>query len=582
MKLHDPRRSGGYALVTVMFFTSVALLAVASVMHRTATTALNNDRNNRVFTAAAAAEAATEKILTRVTADYKRGGEGAVYENLASYQALVPTSAESPFWSQFVFNNAQGGQNKTHVQRLTTETLVDLNSQYKGLKGFASTYRILSNARESSGSKPITAAVNQDVQVASIPIFQFAIFYGLDLEINTMTTMNISGRVHANRKIYTYPSATLTFRGDVTAVDSIIKTRKPGDPAYSSAAASGSIVYKEDKDTGVAALTLPIGTSNTPDAVRKVIEMPPAGEAIDSPLGKQRYYNKAEMVVLVGNTNVEVRVKTPMSSSYSVIPWSQVSSFISTNITFTDQRESKVVQTTEIDISDIQSWSTGNATVSAVLGANKPVNLIYVADNRSVTSSRMNGVRLINGQTLPSRGLTVATPNPLYVKGHYNQPTSSHLGTTNTSNAKPASLVSDAFTILSSNWADSKSTKSYTSRTAASTTVNAALLTGIVETTNSPAIYSGGVHNLARFLEDWSGDTFTYNGSMVVLFPSNIADAPFEQPGAYYEPPNRNFSFDLNFLDITKQPPGTPELRAIIRGSWALVTPGTTNIVVPN
>src|SRR6185503_18868896 len=101
-------------------------------------------------------------------------------------------------------------------------------------------------------------------------------------------------------------------------------------------------------------------------------------------------------------------------------------------------------------------------------------------------------IRLINGQTLPSRGLTVASPNPLYVKGHYNQPTTAHLGTTNTSNAKPASLVSDALTILSANWTDASSSADYETRNAASTTVNAAILTGIVETTNSPSIYSGG------------------------------------------------------------------------------------------
>jgi hypothetical protein len=228
---------------------------------------------------------------------------------------------------------------------------------------------------------------------------------------------------------------------------------------------------------------------------------------------------------------------------------------------------------TEINVSRIQNWSATNTTVQSVLGAGNPVNLVYVADRRSTTSSQLTGVRLINGQTLPSRGLTVATPDPLYVKGHFNQPTTAHLGTTNTSNAKPASLVSDALTILSGNWQDSKSANSYTTRSATDTTVNAAILTGIVETTNNPVRYSGGVHNLGRFLENWSGDTFTCNGSMVVLFPSAKATKPFQQPGAYYYPPSREFAFDKNYLDITKQPPGTPEVRALIRNSWATVAP---------
>ena len=91
-----------------------------------------------------------------------------------------------------------------------------------------------------------------------------------------------------------------------------------------------------------------------------------------------------------------------------------------------------------------------------MLGDGNSPNLIYVADQRSTTSSQLAGVRLINGQTLPSRGLTVSTPNPLHVKGHFNQPTAAYLGTTNTSNAKPASLVSDALTLLSSAWDDSQ------------------------------------------------------------------------------------------------------------------------------
>jgi len=134
-------------------------------------------------------------------------------------------------------------------------------------------------------------------------------------------------------------------------------------------------------------------------------------------------------------------------------------------------------------------------------------------------------------------------------------------------------------TILSGSWNDSKSGSSYKYRKASNTTVNAAILAGIVETTNSPAIYSGGVHNLGRFLEDWKYRTITINGSMVVLFPSAQATKPFQQPGAYYYPPARNLAFDLNYLDITKQPPGTPEIRALIRNSWTLVPPNTTEVV---
>jgi hypothetical protein len=383
--------------------------------------------------------------------------------------------------------------------------------------------------------------------------------------------------VHCNKDVYTYPSATTTFWEDATAVGNFIKTRKPGDPAYSSQPPSGSTIYKKKKDAKVASLTLPIGTNNTPDAVRQVLLPPPAGEDVDSGMGRERFYNKAELVITVTNNQVSAFAKAPYSETTYPIPWTNLTTLVKTNVSFTDQREGKVMKVTEIDVGKIQSWSITNASVALAIGATKPVNLIYVNDQRALPSSQLPAVRLVNGQTLPDRGLTVATPNPLYVKGHFNQPTSSHLGTTNTSNTKPAALASDALTALSPSWDDGDSNDDYEDRDASNMTLNAAVLTGIVETSTSLSIYSGGAHNLARFLEDWSGNTFTYNGSMVVLFNSIKATQPFQQPGGYYEPPTRNYSFDLNFTNPAKLPPGTPELRGIIRDRWAQIEPGRTS-----
>src|SRR5690606_11590842 len=149
------------------------------------------------------------------------------------------------------------------------------------------------------------------------------------------------------------------------------------------------------------------------------------------------------------------------------------------------------------------------------------------------SSSSQSGVRVYNGQTLPKQGLTVATPNPLYVQGHYNAPGSA-LGTSDTSDTKPASLVGDAITILSQSWNDNNSTKALSQRVASATTVNAAILAGNVPTGNG--YYSGGIENFPRFLENWSGKKFTYNGSMVLMFNSQIATAPWgpRNPN-YYE-----------------------------------------------
>lgn len=190
---------------------------------------------------------------------------------------------------------------------------------------------------------------------------------------------------------------------------------------------------------------------------------------------------------------------------------------------------------------------------------------------RTQTASIESGVRVKNGQTLPSLGLTVASPNLLYVQGNYNAP-AAHVGTTNTSLTKPAALIGDSVDILSSTWNDANSGSGLGSRTAGNTTINAALLGGIVP--SGGGHYSGGVENFPRFLENWSGRTLAYNGSMVVMYYSKIARAPWGGSDVY-NPPNRQWTFDLNFMDSTKLPPGTPEVRALIRSEWAAVRPGS-------
>ena len=60
------------------------------------------------------------------------------------------------------------------------------------------------------------------------------------------------------------------------------------------------------------------------------------------------------------------------------------------------------------------------------------------------------GVRLINAQTLPSGGLTIVCPFPLYIKGNFN-----------TSSPEPALIVTDSLTVLSSEWQDWRSMLDY-------------------------------------------------------------------------------------------------------------------------
>lgn len=565
------RKCAGHSIVLVMIVTASTFLVLAGMLKWSVGNSIANVRNNQYFKTVAAAEAATEKVIARLTSDYLADGDGAVHANLNTYQELVPTAEESPVWARYQFSDGDGNLNRTHVEILPPDSFRVLDSQYRGLHGYATAFRVISNAREIGTPFEMTSALRQDIEVAAIPLFQFAIFYNLDLEINPGPDMTVTGPVHCNAHIYMEPMSTLRFKSDVTAVGNLVMDNKPGDP---SSRTRGRVIFDGLHTVGNSALNLPIGTNNTPVGVREIVEVPPVFEAPDSVMGKQRYYNKADLVILVRDSGILAKSGFRINNFGTTIHTNQLKSFL-TNVTFTNQREGKTVKATQIDIGKLITWNNTNTVLKPLLPT-RNVRTIYIADQRSTNSSTQLGVRVVNGSTILPKGLTIATPNPLYVQGHYNAPVSTHRGTTNTTATLPASLVGDSITVLSESWRDSNSDDELSTRTASPTTVNAAFLAGIVQTV--PNSYSGGVENFPRFLENWSGKVFTYNGSMVVMFESRYARGKWGGTGGYYNPPIRGWAFDGNYRDMTKLPPETPVARALIRGKWYTMKPNSTTV----
>ena len=184
----------------------------------------------------------------------------------------------------------------------------------------------------------------------------------------------------------------------------------------STPATGGSIVFQAEHDGGTSSLNLPIGSDNSPQAVHKVIEAPPAGESISSALGSQRLYNKADMIITVtGDTMANVTVTSGVGNNKSiVVPSKQwdgtqatpppVGGFLK-QVTFLNKRENKAVKALEIDVGKLRLWS---ATSTNVLKPGLPlgdVTTIYVDDQRvnSSGSGNESGVRVVNGSILPDR-----------------------------------------------------------------------------------------------------------------------------------------------------------------------------------
>lgn len=592
------RRNTGFALLMVMSLIAVGLIVLAATMQRTSTVANLNARSNQYLVNNNAAEAALEKVFARMAYDFTAFGPGGVANNLSLYRTNIPN--ENGFWNNFEFSDAQGNLNQVYIQALSNYSGA-MPSQYAGKSTIsAPVYRLVANARNTSGAVNTVGTAQMDVLLALVPLSTYAIFYNGLLEFSTAATMTINGRVHANANIYLGSGQTVRFNNTVTTAGAIGYPRNNGQGPWTGNTASnvefnGSPNYR----TNTQSVTLPINMTNT----YALIEQPPAGESPTSQEGQERLYNKAQVVLLVSNTVVQLRLQESVSEqvpgadpSPVILTYTNTSPqslatnlpFLSLTNRFKDQRENKEIVTTQIDVAKYGQWIATNTTVQskfpAVAGLYPTV--LYVADNRTVTSGKLTGVRLANGSELPKNnnlGWSVATPNPLYVWNNYNVSKDgiTRTATTNTTATVPAALMSDALTILSGNWND---TTSYTDSdtgpvSASSITINAALLTGIVPSTgNTSATFSGGVHNLPRLLENWSTSRKVWlNTSIINLFNSRKATGRFITPGrgSYYVAPRREFSYDLNFLDPNKQPPGMPCAMIPIRFNWATPPPNT-------
>ncbi len=222
------------------------------------------------------------------------------------------------------------------------------------------------------------------------------------------------------------------------------------------------------------------------------------------------------------------------------------------------------------------------------------------------TSTPGYAVVLRNGQVLPSLptnlslrddGFTFATNGPVYIMGHYNADGLSGTGsssapdTTNplANTELPALIAADAVTLLSSDYKDGDMKKSATTlNDAAFTEVSTGIIAGIVPTrlntsgkgTNDQ--WAGGVHNFVRFLENWSGDTYRYRGSVVCLFENEVSKGPWYQNKFtyWYNFPQRDVGYHTYFAG-GKFPPGLPVMRTVRRISVSDITAAEYNAGPP-
>jgi Tfp pilus assembly protein PilX len=201
------------------------------------------------------------------------------------------------------------------------------------------------------------------------------------------------------------------------------------------------------------------------------------------------------------------------------------------------------------------------------------------------------------GRNLPG-AMTIASDQGIYLQGDYN-----------TIAKKPAAIMADTITALSVNcvsrktgddpskiptanincliypwegliegdspWTGGSLTKDPQAKMyiAQTTSVNAAFLSftarsfgnlGLDRGYGGTELYSGGLNNYMRFVEDWDdGKSFNYSGSLVSLATPLEFAGRFRSGGgeySYFNPPDRNFNYDASFNAFLSLPPMTPSV----------------------
>jgi hypothetical protein len=230
-------------------------------------------------------------------------------------------------------------------------------------------------------------------------------------------------------------------------------------------------------------------------------------------------------------------------------------SWVTVGNTFWNGRQGYMINPVDIDINGFNEWVDDYGPAAF---KNDPDNsgVFYIA----LSNVQGRAVRLRNAEELQGDGLTVATPNPMYVEGNYN-----------TVDKKPSSLYSDSFTMLSVAWDDKKNDKNNTGK-ARDTILNAAIVTGHVPST--PGLYSGGLENLIRYLENWGAQTFTMSGALISIWFSRQETVNYDELGpadTYYTPPYRDWGYENLFSNPGTLPPGTPGIWLFELKNWERV-----------
>ncbi|MGB3057040.1 MAG: hypothetical protein WBC16_02655 [Candidatus Omnitrophota bacterium] len=447
-------------------------------------------------------------------------------------------------------------------QSLDTDTVIG----GEGVISFTRHYEITSEITEPDTN--VTLTVNQIIARIKTYTFQHAVFYTGDLEILPGRDMTLSGKVHSNEDIY------IDSNGADLTVDS--------DYLY-----GAGDIYKKRKDSGNE-MTGTVSIRNKLDSMyysmREAVDVDPLdSDRPDWMAASQTRWGGTVKSGVHGVTTLAVPevgsiqpdgyyagladVKLVNGQLYSggvqLVEGVDVpaGTIVSNADSFYNHREDKWVSMTTIDVEKLAGWEEVDVNGTIVKQQNYPNrfpdNGLLYATRDDYEDTEQPGIRLVNGSKIESGdvGFTVVSNNPVYIQGDFNN-----------IEKKPAAVICDAINFLSNNWDDANSAGSLSSRDATGTAINVAIISGIVPTAGVD--YSGGLENLPRLHENWTGETLYIRGSFVVLWDSAFGVGLWAYGNDFYTAPNRDWDYDTDFNNSVNLPPFTPFAVETRRVAW--------------
>ncbi len=600
MNTRTNTKEPGTAIILVISILATLMVIVAVALEYTMNIGRNVRRSNTLGSAIAVADGCIEYNFAQWRKYCRTPGQSKPTTNDLNSLPL-PTAAQFPDIPNFAATrNDYDPTSNITVQQCRVEAVdPELNAlassspppQDVGDGSTTYNYRSYAYVTLPTRGGNLVAKVQRIFQQERLSPLNYAIFYVDPLEIHPGAPFTVTGWVHTNSNLYTAHDL-LNFAQKATYSGDWSIGFRPGDTVHNGETPTSPTgvtpVYDSPRPPSNIDPTgfNPSDPNNT--GYHELIE-PPVPSSSPDPFSDTRYYNQASVILQIDASN-NVTIKKPNGDGTTTTLTSSskgnnlllynmfhASGVITTNQPIQDNREQASVRITTLDVSKL-TVANSTAVNKVAWAAGTVFNGTVYIDDISASTSARRGIRVKNGKFIPDGGFTVASPNPVYVQGDFNtglnppsntgDPTKPQgtLSDGSRYTREPCSVIADAVNILSNAWLDSNSG---TQPAASPTTVNSAIVTGIV-TSGSGFVYTGGAENFPRFLENWSAKDFTYYGSMIELYDSQQSTGVWGKKNVY-TPPNRKWYFDTNFK--LNRPPGAAflETYSYTKGRWSLV-----------